>query len=494
MILLIAVAACRPAQVPVGIETPQPSAAATQPEEPLPAINPIETDAAPEITIEPTAVSSQPSERTFYDLDVTFDYYAYRLDVRQRIEYSNPVPTPLSELVLMVEPNRYHRTFELQRLAVSGEPVSDYSLEKNVLTVPLSAELEPGARTLIEIDYRLELPQIREPSGDQRPELFGYTERQVNLVDWYPMVAAYNPEQGWLAYPAWYYGEHQVYEPAGYRVVLRFEPEVPFLTIAASSKPSFEDGVYLFEMDVARNFVFSASVLYLTASEQVGDTVVTSYFFPFDEVGGRDALKYTVEALQTYTLLFGPYPHDTLSVVEADFLDGMEFEGLFFLSKGFYSIYDGQPGSYLGAIAVHETAHQWWYGQVGNDQAREPWLDEALCTYSEYVFYEANYPDAIPWWQQVRVDYYEPQGKIDLAINEYNGYVPYRNAVYLRGALFLHELRQVVGDRAFFGALQSLVDEFRYDRLVSTEDFFTAFEEQTSVDYQDLIGEYFTNR
>ena len=27
---------------------------------------------------------------------------------------------------------------------------------------------------------------------------------------------------------------------------------------------------------------------------------------------------------------------------------------------------------------MHETAHQWFYSLVGNDQARDPWLDESL--------------------------------------------------------------------------------------------------------------------
>jgi hypothetical protein len=31
----------------------------------------------------------------------------------------------------------------------------------------------------------------------------------------------------------------------------------------------------------------------------------------------------------------------------------------------------------------HETAHQWFYSLVGNDQARNPWLDEGLATWAE---------------------------------------------------------------------------------------------------------------
>ena len=32
---------------------------------------------------------------------------------------------------------------------------------------------------------------------------------------------------------------------------------------------------------------------------------------------------------------------------------------------------------------AHEVAHQWFYGLVGSDQWREPWLDESLATFAQ---------------------------------------------------------------------------------------------------------------
>ena len=36
--------------------------------------------------------------------------------------------------------------------------------------------------------------------------------------------------------------------------------------------------------------------------------------------------------------------------------------------------------------AAHEIAHQWFYSLVGNNQARAPWLDEALATWAQARF------------------------------------------------------------------------------------------------------------
>ena len=36
-------------------------------------------------------------------------------------------------------------------------------------------------------------------------------------------------------------------------------------------------------------------------------------------------------------------------------------------------------------VAVHETAHQWFYGMVGDSQALHAWLDEAFASYAEQL-------------------------------------------------------------------------------------------------------------
>jgi hypothetical protein len=95
---------------------------------------------------------------------------------------------------------------------------------------------------------------------------------------------------------------------------------------------------------------------------------------------------------------------------------------------------------------VHVKAHQWWQGLVGNDQAWEPWLDEALSTYSELFFYECHYPALVDWWWHFRVNRFEPTGAVDSTIYDFDHFRPYINTVYLRGALMLHDMRRQAGD------------------------------------------------
>jgi aminopeptidase N len=146
--------------------------------------------------------------------------------------------------------------------------------------------------------------------------------------------------------------------------------------------------------------------------------------------------------------------------------------------------------NYLSLLSVHETAHQWWFGLVANDQAMEPWLDEALATYSEYLFLEEFYPELTSWWWNFRVNSYNPTGSIGSTIYEFDSTRTYINAVYLRGAVFLHELRTLLTDDFFFDRLVRYTKN--YTGLISSgEAFKNIFVPDMADSETDLIEEFF---
>jgi hypothetical protein len=455
------------------------------------------TETWSEATTIPTLSPTPPPPNTQYELTAVLDYDQHQIQVEEFIQYTNRSPDPLPDLVLMVEPATYQGTFQLSSLKwESGQAITNFTLQSNQMRIPLSQPLMPGEKLGLSISYQLNLPSPV-PSASSRPVPFGYTARQTNLVDWYPFIPPYIAGQGWLAHAPGYYGEHLAYETADFKVKLGSSRPRPDLIIAASA-PAQIDGEwrhYLYPS--ARNFVWSVSPYYQVISNTVGEVTVISYAFPADEAASQAVLRTTSQALELYSRLFGPYQRQQISVVEADFLDGMEYDGLYFLSKGFYSLYTGTPGEYLISIASHETAHQWWYGMLGNDQALEPWLDEALCTYSEALFYENFYPDALTWWWDYRVNYYQPRGWVDDTIynphGETQAFRSYRDAVYLNGAKFLDELRKLIGDQAFFDFVQDYLTR-NISKLVSADVFFSILKEHTQENIQPLVDKYFFNQ
>jgi hypothetical protein len=474
---------------PPAVDSPTPSPGGTDEASP--------TQPTPALTTEPTSSPTPAPEtkpRTQYTLRVGFNYSQHFVRVEQTVLFTNGSGEPIEELIFAVDANRYPNTFWLRNVSLDDSTTPPaYRLELHLLTISLSSPLDPGKSAAINLEYELTLPEIPQPDDTSRPVTFGYSARQTNLVDWYPYLPPYVPGAGWQANRPWFFGEHQVYESSDFSVEIEIINPPSNLTLAASAIPDVEGNINNYQHSNARNFVISASQMYQVFETQVGEVTVLSYAFPFDQVGGKVALEETAKSLALYNDLFGPYPHSSLSVVEADFYDGMEFDGLYFLSRGFYASYDGTPKGYLTMIAVHETAHQWWYGLVGNDQAYEPWLDEALCTYSELLYYEHYHPDLVDWWWEYRVNFYNPRGFMDGSIYSYNGFWPYRDATYLQGARFLHELRQTMGEEAFFSFLKTYTERNAHS-IATGAIFFDVLREFTDQDLDPIISTYFKNQ
>ncbi len=492
---LLALTACKPGRfIPetlVASFTPQSIPTSTVPATPVsntPApILPTTTSLVNDPASTPAPVQPQ---NTRYELTARLNYALHQLVVEEKIHYTNNSTDRLPDLLLMVDSLYYPNTFHLNSLEWGdGQSVADFTLENAQLRIHLPEALQPGGRVDFAISYELNLPSPV-PSSTTRPVPFGYTARQTNLVDWYPFIPPYASGKGWLAHQAGYFGEHLVYDESDYQVNIQITDQRTDLTVAASVPAEINGSSRSYQMADARNFVWSVSPGYQVLTQTVGTVTVVGYAFPFHAEAGKAALETTAQALALYSRLYAPYPRQMLSVVEADFLDGMEYDGLYFLSNGFYNLYTGTPGEYLVSIAAHETAHQWWYALVGSDQALEPWLDEALSTYSERLFYENVYPQSLDWWWQYRVDYYDPQGWVNGSIYNPKGYRAYRDAVYLNGAHFLEDLRQLIGDPAFFDFLKDYARQETH-RIATGQDFFRILGEHTRVDLTPLLAKYF---
>jgi len=477
---------------------------------------PTETAVPPSTEIPPTEVSLSTEtltpfptltpdlERPQYVLDLQLNYSTKAALVNETITYPNWTGETLTSLVLAVEPNLWTGGFSLKSLAVDNQPITDYTL------VPMTQRLEfvlreplpPGNTITITMSYGLILPQMQAYSNPEeiRPQIYGYSERQVNFVDWYPFVVPYIPGQGWVLHNPWYYGEHLIYDLADFDVTVTFtdgsEPKIA--ASGAEVEPSAADATpegvasRRFTLEAGRTFALSISDFFRVATRTVGDVTVHSYYFAFYTEAGEALLQTTVEAMQVYSERFGPYRHKTLTAVQGDFNDGMEFSGLYFISRDYFNLYKGTPENYLVTIGAHETAHQWWFDGVMNDQALEPWLDEALSTYSERLYYESVYPDLVDWWWGYRYFEFQNAGYVDTPIYDGGGQRPYWDKVYLTGARFLEDLRKRLGDELFFEFLRDYYTQYLGKRATSA-DFFRVLREHTAADISDLMIKYFKN-
>ena len=91
---------------------------------------------------------------------------------------------------------------------------------------------------------------------------------------------------------------------------------------------------------------------------------------------GVDPAQFAAKAvnvLQIHSARFGPYAWSSYTLaITPSLTGGIEYPT--FVMQG--------PGT-IGRTTSHELGHEWFYSLVGNDQGRDPWLDEGLATYAE---------------------------------------------------------------------------------------------------------------
>lgn len=438
-----------------------------------------------------TPTAGTEKKRTQYLVQASLTYPDGLLAVSEEIFYTNRSSDTLTELVLSVEANQNPGEFELMPASCleNGLPIREPTLEGVTMTLPLHQTLLPGQSVDLRLNYQIHLPS--------KAGLLSFGSRQVNLSGWSAVIVPYIAGQGWLHHQPGAVGEYQINELADYDVKLSIVNAPEDLKIAASAPVQINSEGYHFVAKNVRSFSLSASPDYEILESSVGFTRVRAFVFPEHLQAGFAALEATSNALELYSSMFGPYDRPSLTLVESTFADGMENDGLFFLGQEYFAAYTSGSENYLTALSAHETAHQWWYAMTSSDQAQEPWLDEALSTFSERLFYESAHPEEVNWWLQTRINGYQPEGNVNGTIYDFTAFRPYVNAVYLRGAMFLSDIRERMGEEAFLSFLKdyfnALKEKSAEDQLglSSADIFWQALSTHFEGDLSDLRKKYF---
>lgn len=415
----------------------------------------------PEVTATPGAIQcdlpeTEPTTRHTIVADV--NYLERSVMVQQRVDYINRTSAPLTQIVMNVKPNSVQEMFDLQHLALVDDSPLEYRLIGLRLMIDLPEPLGMGCGLGFMIEFGLKMPEMDNSGVNAYQGYLGYSYRQANLGHWLPTVAPVINDE-WVSHSEIPIGEQEVLDDADWDVTLNIPGAPENLKVAAPGKVEIDEpGHWRFTLTDARDFSLSIGEGFNVSSLKTEQGVVVEVYSYDDAIIPTDsgpinspafALDVAAKSLNMYEDLYGDYPYERMVVVQGDFPDGMEFSGLVFVGGEYFRGFGG-PNSYLMMITVHEIAHQWWYGRVGNDQAINPWLDEALATYSEYVFVEEYFPALKDWWWNFRVDSLAPEGFVDSTVYEFSSRRAYINAVYLRGVRMLNDLRNDLGTDAFF--------------------------------------------
>ena len=239
------------------------------------------------------------------------------------------------------------------------ESVEGERPDPTTLVVPLGGSVPAGQTITASMPWRLQLPG----AVSDRISRIGDT---VRLGSFFPILG-WEPQFGWTTEPPTTNNaetstaltadfELDITAPDGLQVFATGEETAP----GHWQAPAVRDAhVVVGRFRVVQGL--SAGVPVTVAVEGGLRDEPNSYLTP------------VVRAIDDLSRRFGPYPWPAYTLVITPVLSG-GIEYPMIVSQG--------PGT-QGRSTPHEVGHQWFYGLVGNNQGRDPWLDEGLATWAE---------------------------------------------------------------------------------------------------------------
>jgi hypothetical protein len=351
---------------------------------------------------------------------------------------------PVGELVFRLVPNGPESAQVGNRLAVDavrGDGVAAARYE------PLGAA-EPGGLYVVDLDDPLAAGERTQVALDFTLTLGAGGFDRVGAdhgVSWWASGApllAWEPGVGWARDPFVGISGETATSPAAVTTLRVSAPaDLAVLMTGAQAEPTPPDRegrrTWTSSEPVARD-VSVAAGRFATEQRTTPDGVeVTVGALPGAAVPPAELVTATVQAIGDLEEFLGPFPYRTLTVAQLpDYGGGIEY-----------------PSAILQAsesreVLVHEVAHMWFYGMVGNSQFRDPWLDEAFASWAEaLVDGPADVESALG-----------VEGDVGSAMDAFRSQREYGARVYGKGGAALLRAREVAGAEVFDAAVRCYVD------------------------------------
>ncbi|MCL5959348.1 MAG: M1 family metallopeptidase [Chloroflexi bacterium] len=418
---------------------------------------------------------SSAAGNTTYEMHVKLDFPRSQLNVVEKVVYVNKTGTSLSSVGFNVSPAHF-KAFKLISARVGGQDV-DWLLEDVSLDVVLPQSLDPGEFADIELRFDLDVPSI----GGR----FGTYDHVMALGNWFPLVSIYR--DGWDKHTYTPFGDPFISEVADYQVTVQSQTDVEIAHTGSLIKR--EGNTWQIKAENVRDFAMAVSDRYETKSTNVDGITVTAYNARGNSGAASLYLEATSQAVKWLNQNIGKYPYDSLKVVEVspgkEDMVGQEYPNLVFISSAYSAKPEGVK-SYSGYLIVHEIGHQWFYGLVGNDQMKEPWLDEALVTYLAYRVLD---------WAPLSLSSpaVSPSGQspVNSTVYDFKDETQYSATAYGKGTVFLQDVAGVLKGDGIEGVLREYLDLYKH-KIATTRGLLSLMQSRASTSLNPLFRRYFS--
>ncbi len=391
--------------------------------------------------------------------------------------------------------------------------------DQTVMRVKLPKPLTPGETLALELNFKAKIPRTIRRSG--------YYHNGYFIGQWFPKPGVYQEGKGWNCHQ-YHLNSEFFADFAAFRVHITVPREY---VVGASGKETGRrtDAVkktttLTFQQERIHDFAWTADPDYLrferdfiadrevSAEEyreisgtlrlpleqvKLGDVKMILLINPEHRGQAERHFKALRAAIKYYGLWYGPYPYETVTMVDPPFRcgsGGMEYPTLF--TAGTQVLPTPQANN-PEMVIVHEFGHGYWYGLAASNEFEEAWLDEGLNTYSTgKVLAKAYGPGSFPMTLAgIPLTRYSGSFKYsDLELDRavavhavaldpvltaswrFSSSISYGMNVYMRAATHLRTLENLIGKEAMLRIMRTFQTRFRFRHPTSRDFIATANE------------------
>jgi hypothetical protein len=353
-------------------------------------------DASALTRVEPRA------DRTKYDVDATLDLANNQVTGTLKAIFTPDKDT--DQVVLRLWPNGptpagkgAHE--DIANVTIDNKPVAFHMDNPTTAYVDTTDKkpLTPNKAITLKLSFTLRLPGV----SDDR------LSRQGNIVrlgSWLPLLA-WEPGVAWdIDPPTTSNAEASVTVAADFDV--HFVAPSGLMVLATG----VSDGPWHWTAKAVGDWAASVGSFNLAEGEAAGAKVTVGVEKSMSE-SPATYLSRVLSSLTDLSRRYGQYPYPTFTLaLTPNLKGGIEYPG-----------HVMQGPNTNARTTPHEVAHQWFYSLVGNDQGRDPWLDEGMASWAEAQtnhtygsFVSKPIPadgknrigESMPYWDQRHGSYY----------------------------------------------------------------------------------------
>jgi aminopeptidase N len=440
-------------------------------------------------------LSQRVIDRPYYQIEAT--YNPRRKEVSGQVIVTLPEKRiePQSEVYFHLYPNVFHKWkygdeskptrpgyIQISQVKVDGKRVQE-NIHETIMKVPLPQALPAGKSVRIEMDYKLHLPQ-----NGTRLNTYNNT---AFLAQWYPMLAV-KDQEGWHTDPYTTTGDPFYSEMSDFEVTFHVPSGYQVISTGMDADKEQRSPIAIQQKNV-RDFAAVITKDYQAIRGKIDNIQVNLWYLKGMEDVSKILHDAAMSGMKFYNDRFGKYPYEEVDVVLGETghgIAGMEYPGL----VTSVTKVSGQKGEEPAInVVVHELAHQWWYGVVGNNQVKEPWLDEGLTTFSEFFYMQEKMKEdekALLRRAALRInEIHKIAGVTSVeSLYKYSDSI-YGLMVYIRPAAMLFNLMEQIGEEKVLQILRTYYERYQY-KIATTADFIQVANEVAGKDLSPFFQEW----